>query len=533
MHAKTETLVGLFVLGSLAIFLYMGFKIGSFRFDRSDYNEYTMYFKDVSGLTRKAEVKIAGVTVGWVESVNLYADHVQQAETKVMVKKDFNLYDDARGMVRQDGLLGPKFIELIPGNPELLKLQTGQALREPAISPVSVDELMRKFGHIASNVESITDSLKSVMGDGPGQDQLRNIMENINITAERLASFSTSLEKSFARNEEHIDALLAIGTHVKAITTKLENDVLPAVQEGIEKIANVFDRDFNRVAGTLATTAQSIEQASLQARDGFTSITSVAAKIDEGRGLLGKLVNEEETYRDLKVAVQGLKNYFAKVDTLQIVFDAHGETMHRPAENYRYEDSKFYFDMRIHPNEDHFYLVQLASSEKGWRDERETLKTRFDDCGDILPTDKWIKPPIADADNAPRERVQTFTRNTLKFGLQFGKVFRDLAFRIGLFENTGGVAIDYDIPFESDKFRWVTTFELFDMNGWNRLHDRRPHLKWLNRMFFMRNLYITFGADDFVSKRNANGFVGLGLRFGDDDVKYILPSIGSARGLAG
>lgn len=510
----------------------MGFKIGSFRFDRGSYNEYTLFFKDVSGLTRKAEVKIAGVTVGWVESVDLYSDHVNQAETKIMVKKDFNLYNDAHGIVRQDGLLGPKFIELVPGNPDLQKIPSGQTLREPTESPVSVDDLLKKFGRIATNVETITDSLKGAVGSEQGQDQLRGIIENLSVTANRMASFSTVLERSFVKNEEHLDALLSLGTNVKTITNKLEFDVLPAVQDGIEKIAHVIDRDFNRVAGSLTNAAQAVEQATLQARDGFSSITSVAEKIDEGKGLLGKLINEEETYRDLKIAVQGLKNYFAKVDALQIVFDAHSETMHRPAENYRYEDSKFYFDMRIHPNEDHFYLVQLASSEKGWRDERETLKTRFDDCGDVLPTDRWIKPPIQDADNASRERVQTFTRNTVKFGLQFGKIFKDVAFRIGLFDNTGGLALDYDIPFSSDKFRWVTSFEIFDLNGWNRLHDRRPHLKWLNRMFIMRNIYFTFGADDFVSKRNANGFVGLGLRFGDEDIKYILPSMSGARGLA-
>ena len=41
-------------------------------------------------------------------------------------------------------------------------------------------------------------------------------------------------------------------------------------------------------------------------------------------------------------------------------------------------------------------------------------------------------------------------------------------------------------------------------------------------MFLFRNLYFVFGADDFVSKRNANIFAGVGLRFGDNDVKYFM-----------
>ena len=50
-------------------------------------------------------------------------------------------------------------------------------------------------------------------------------------------------------------------------------------------------------------------------------------------------------------------------------------------------------------------------------------------------------------------------------------------------------------------------------------------------MYVMRNIYFTFGADDFVSKQNANVFVGLGMRFGDDDVKYVLGSLSGAGGL--
>ena len=53
-------------------------------------------------------------------------------------------------------------------------------------------------------------------------------------------------------------------------------------------------------------------------------------------------------------------------------------------------------------------------------------------------------------------------------------------------------------------------------------------------MYILRNVYAVFGADDFASKNNASGFVGFGLRFTDDDIKYLLPSIaGGAKGFSG
>ncbi|MBT5346154.1 hypothetical protein HOK96_03860, partial [bacterium] len=92
------------------------------------------------------------------------------------------------------------------------------------------------------------------------------------------------------------------------------------------------------------------------------------------------------------------------------------------------------------------------------------------------------------------------------------------------FESTGGIGVDWEVPFKSDNIRWVTSLEAFDWYGTQRLDDRRPHLKWINRVYLFRNIYMTMGAEDFASKFNKNGFFGLGIRFGDDNLKYILPS---------
>src|SRR5579872_4199939 len=127
-----ETRVGLFVLTALCILAYMGFQIFVFRFDRGRYADYILYFKDISGLSRKGDVKIAGVKVGWVDSVTLAANDEMLAEVKVKVLKDYSLYSDSYALVRQDGLLGPKFIEINPGDPLLRKLAPGDPLGRPS-----------------------------------------------------------------------------------------------------------------------------------------------------------------------------------------------------------------------------------------------------------------------------------------------------------------------------------------------------------------------------------------------------------------
>jgi phospholipid/cholesterol/gamma-HCH transport system substrate-binding protein len=293
------------------------------------------------------------------------------------------------------------------------------------------------------------------------------------------------------------------------------------------------------MASRLDTTAEMFEDASAQARDSFKSLNSVAEKIDSGKGLIGKLINEEETYHDLKAAVGGVRNYFARTEMLEIVMDSHFETMYRRAEDYKYEDAKGFFDIRIHPTEDYFYLAQIAASERGYIDRYETRHryTQPRDCNSCEDDDE--RPVCIDnlnlTDGEKLEHVfDKFTEVRVRYrwrlGLQFGKIFDRVALRVGLMEGTAGFGVDFDIPLQNENVRWYTSFEAFEMTGWNRIDDRRPHLKWINRMYFARNLYLTFGADDFVSKRNANAFVGAGFRFSDDNLKYMFSSFGGAAG---
>jgi phospholipid/cholesterol/gamma-HCH transport system substrate-binding protein len=553
VRINTETSVGLFVLGALAIFFYMTFRIGVFRLDSSDFRKQFVYFNDVSGLTKKADVKIAGVKVGWVADIDLAQSGKRghySAKAEIMVNNQYQLRADAYASVRQDGLLGTKYLEIVPGDPSAPSLKYGAPLGKPGQAPASVDDLIQQFKTVATNVEEITGSIKDSLVSPEGKQRMVDIMKDLHTTAARFASFSHAIDRIVSTNEDDVNGIVRdvrvfasqmretmplIKDDFHRLAAKLTDDTLPSFDKNVARIANVFDRDFGGIADKLESTADAIEEAALQTRDGFRSFGSVAGKIDDGKGLIGKLVNEDQTYHDLKVAVQGLKNYFSKVESLGIVFDSHFETMYSPAENFKLKDAKGYFDIRIHPNEDHFYLLQLMGSTKGSISRTVTDRVWYDSNGDAYNVNEVLTDlPAAEAyrklEFAPEIEQTIRTRDTKKFGFQFGKTFKDTAFRFGLFDGTFGVGMDYDIPFANDKLRWVTSFEAFDMRGRDRINDQRPHLKWINRVFFLRNFYVDFGADDFISRHNANAFFGFGLRFCDDDIKYFISKLGVTGG---
>lgn len=500
--------------------------IGAFRLSSAGYIGYLVEFDDVAGLSRKAEVKMAGVKVGFVQELTLLQSH-HKARATIMINEQYRLYNNASAIVRQEGILGTKYVEIIPGDPLLPTLDPGSSLTKAGRDIVSMDDLLYKFQNIASHVEQITDSLKDAFAHATKNDQLNGTMDNIAIAAEKFNSIATSLHNVTAHNEETFHALI---TDFQDFTKTLKLD-MPSYKETLGRFSTNIESDFNKISDKLTTSAHSIEIAAQEATEGLQSMSSIIEKIDEGKGLFGKIINEDELYHDIKSTVSGIKNYLAKFETLGIVFDFHTESMHRPVDNYQYADSKGYFNIRIHTSDTFFYIAQIVASERGFLNRKYIFEEYLDAAGRPLEYETLDNPTtdLGKANQfrfAPQKIIRE--RYPVAFGFQFGKIYKDIALRFGIFEGSFGIGADYYIPFSNDKIAWTMSLDVFDFKGVSRfdMQERRPHIKWMNRIFFLNNLYFVFGADDFVSQTNANAFWGIGIRFGDDDMKYILSKFG-------
>lgn len=533
MQIKTETKVGIFVILAISLFIFMTLGIGAFRFGTYGYSPYQVYFSDVSGLSRKADVKIAGVKVGWVEEIQLTENG--KALANILVEKKFSLYDNAYAIVRQEGLIGTKYLEVAPGDSMLPKLTSGDKLARPGRESVSVDELLFKFQNIANHVEEVTESIKEAFSGSEKTDQLRTTVENISNASQKIDILATSLANVIAGNE---DSLNNIVNNVADFTQTLKED-LPALKDNITRFADTFDNNFSNISNKLSETTDSISHAAQDAKESFENIASVTQKIDDGRGLLGKLVNEEEMYKDIRSAVSGIKNQLGKFESIGVIVDSHSETMQRPVDDFKFTDTKGYFNVRMHTSDNFFYMGQIATSEKGFVSRKFIYETYRDDRGkeyEDIPYSNLLTEPSSEVASelnkmnrrqyAPQKVVQE--RIPFAYGAQLGKIYGNLSLRVGMLEGSFGAGADYYFPLQEGKFSWITTLEAFDFRGTQRLElndQRRPHMKWMNRVFLFNNIYTVMGADDFISS-NASFFWGVGLRFGDDDLKYLISKVG-------
>ncbi len=499
---KLETRVGFFILAAIGIFLYLSINIRALRFDKDQFFTYKAYFDDISGLTVKAPVKIAGVEVGWVEHIRLLEDG--KAELLMRINKNIRLAKNAHAMVHQDGLIGTKNLEIDPGDPSTGMLMPGSVLAMPGRTPASVGELLDQFRDIASTIQDIALSFKNTVASRRGEENIKMTLESVSQASNRMAEFANVLSRTMTKNEDNLNVILA---DMRETLSSLKQTV-PSVKSNLDKFGEASEH---------------ISEAAIQGRETLREAGEVVEKVNNGKGVLGKLVNEDETYYDIKKTVRGFKDYINKTQSLSLSIDMHSESM------LRHSNSKGYFELRLRPASDYFYQFQLVADENGSITRDSIRNTYFDDkCNQLKPSELNI-PLEYKIQLAERTERVVQRRNDILFGLQFGKRFDRVAFRIGLFESSFGAAVDYYVPLATDKFHWITSIEAFDFRGYKRLNDSRPHIKWINKAFFMNNLYTSFGLDDVCSKRGANPFFGGGLRFNDDDLKYFLSSFSSAK----
>lgn len=111
---KVELIAGTFVLLGLVLVGFLAFRIGDAHlFTRGNYTLYAR-FADVGGLTEGSKVRLAGVSVGTVGSITL-DQKTYRAQVELILRPEIELDDDTIASVKTNGLIGDKFVSLLPG----------------------------------------------------------------------------------------------------------------------------------------------------------------------------------------------------------------------------------------------------------------------------------------------------------------------------------------------------------------------------------------------------------------------------------
>lgn len=148
-----EVGVGLFLLAGLLALLLLALRVSGLSAVSSG-DTYKLYanFDNIAGLTVRAKVTMAGVTIGKVTAVDLDRDSYTGRVTMEVEKRVNNLPVDSTASILTAGLLGEKYIGISVGGEEEL-LKEGGTIHDTQSSLV-LEDLIGKFLMNSVNKES-------------------------------------------------------------------------------------------------------------------------------------------------------------------------------------------------------------------------------------------------------------------------------------------------------------------------------------------------------------------------------------------
>ena len=286
--------VGVVVTFAIAVVLYASFSGGGVSFfTPRDY--LVSYFENVNGLVKGASVRMSGVEVGNVKSVKFVnLDAWRRLEVKVsIVESVWGLITaDSRAQLGTIGLLGDKYVEILPGTPGLPLLKSGDEL--PVIPEVGLEPLVRRPPEVNVSIDSIVYNLRDIsrkLATGEG-------------TAGRIIS-DTTLYANLARALEQTTRVMSeIQKNQKRILDKLD-----ATLERTSSITSKMDRGDGNLGKFINEEGLYNNLSSSAGR-----LDSILAKIDRGEGSVGALVNDAQLYEEIRNLVVRVKNLVTDIE---------------------------------------------------------------------------------------------------------------------------------------------------------------------------------------------------------------------------
>jgi phospholipid/cholesterol/gamma-HCH transport system substrate-binding protein len=161
--SKLEMKVGIFVFFGLAILMVFILSIGGFKSWAS--GRYVKFnFGFINGVKIGAPVRFSGVDVGQVKKINFI--FLPEGKTRVeivgWIEDRIKIPVDSTVWVNTLGLLGEKYIEIMPGKETTQFLSKGQSI--DGIDPVAMHEMERILKKTAGDVSVTMEKISN--GEG-------------------------------------------------------------------------------------------------------------------------------------------------------------------------------------------------------------------------------------------------------------------------------------------------------------------------------------------------------------------------------
>jgi len=194
---SSEWKLGLFIACGIVLFSALIFTISNLEFFNKGY-KVRVLFKFANGVEEGAPARLAGVKVGEVKKVKIIYDYKDESpivEVDLNIQKDVRIKQDASVLVSTLGLLGEKYIEILPGTKEKPLLKDGDVII--GYNSVPLAKLSDLGYQIALKLDRTIDALQNMFV----KEEQR---ENIEVTLHNIRDLSSNLNSLVLDTDETV-----------------------------------------------------------------------------------------------------------------------------------------------------------------------------------------------------------------------------------------------------------------------------------------------------------------------------------------
>lgn len=292
MKISKEAKIGFAALVAIAMFIWgFNFLKGKNIFSYTD--TFYMQYDELGGLKETDAVLINGFKVGHVNGLKLVGNGKHSVQVEILVEEKHKIPLGSEARLSSIDFLGTMAIELILTDTKVFH-NDGDTLKASVKKGMleDVDILTEKVMSIATGIDSMVISLVEILDD--------EFKVDIKDAAQGLSSTTHDLSKLLADDGELQRVLFHLGEITEQLNVSMAS--LPETMDNINVLTDSLRA--SEIKSLIANTSSTLH-----------SLSTVMAKIENGEGTTGKLVNSDSLYvgltkttKELELLLNDLRN---------------------------------------------------------------------------------------------------------------------------------------------------------------------------------------------------------------------------------
>ncbi len=233
--------VGLFVFITIMIFFIGIFVVtGDKKFFEKEYYIKT-HFENTSGLLRGAYVRLSGVKIGTVHSIDFPGstkENFIEVTLKVNEQGARRITPDSKAVIQTEGLLGANYIEIVRGKlPSFTNIDREMVIESR--TPPELQELIGSSDQLLTNLIKISENLNKVSGmlsDRQTMDKFSKTLDSVKKSTDKLRNTLSAIEKGgvlhkLIYDEKLAQELTAVMNDISETSSNLK-DISKSLKDG-------------------------------------------------------------------------------------------------------------------------------------------------------------------------------------------------------------------------------------------------------------------------------------------------------------